>query len=304
MSFSQNAKAELCKTPMSRQCCVTAEAYGVLLYCNMFTSREIRIVTKSLDFAQRLPKLFKEAFNHEFDTVPSVHIKGKQTFSITDSRAIEDIFVKFGSDAKTTLAHHINLALLEENCCKSAFLRGAFLAGGSISDPKKSYHLEIVTAHYNISRETFALLLELDFSPKDAARTGNYVIYFKHSEAIEDFFTLIGATVSSMGIMSTKVEKDMRNAINRRVNCDSANADKIVSAAQVQLDAIRRIERGAGLDSLPEKLKEAALLRIANPAASLVDLAALSSPPVSKSCVSHRLRKLMELSRQGETGHP
>ena len=136
-------------------------------------------------------------------------------------------------------------------------------------------------------------MLEMGFSPKDTVRAGHFVTYFKQSEAIEDFFTTIGASASAMDIMSAKVEKDMRNAINRRVNCDSANADKIVSAAQAQLDTIRALEREVGLENLPRDLAEIALLRVANPEASLSDLAMLADPPVSKSCINHRLRKLM-----------
>ncbi|MEA4893953.1 MAG: DNA-binding protein WhiA [Oscillospiraceae bacterium] len=294
MSFSSDTKAELCRTPVQKHCCAMAEAYGILLYCNMFTADEIRIVTTSPQFAERLPKLFRKAFNVGFDVVPSADIAGKHILSITNKEHIRQIFASYGYDAKGILAHHVNLGAIEENCCKASFLRGAFLAGGSITDPSKSYHLELVTDHYNVSRETFSILLELGFAPKDASRSGNYVIYFKQSEAIEDFFTLIGAPVSAMDIMSAKVEKDMRNAVNRRVNCDSANADKIVLAAQDQLEAIRRIERTTGLDELPDKLREAALLRIANPEASLADLAALAIPPVSKSCISHRLRRLTE----------
>ena len=294
MSFSSDTKAELCRQAIQKRCCAIAEAYGILLYCNMFTADEIRIVTSSPELTEHLPKLFKKAFGLSFDAVPSAGIRGKQTFSITNKANINLIFEAYGYEAKGILAHHINLGVLESDCCKASFLRGAFLAGGSITDPTKSYHLELVTDHYNVSRETFSILLELGFSPKDATRGGNYVIYFKQSEAIEDFFTLMGAPLSAMDIMSAKVEKDMRNAVNRRVNCDSANADKIVLAAQDQMEAIRRIERTTGLDDLPEKLREAALLRIANPEASLTDLAALSIPPVSKSCISHRLRKLME----------
>ena len=295
MSFSSDTKVELCRLQIQKHCCALAEAYGILLYCNMFTADEIRIVTSSLLFAERLPKLFKRAFNVGFDSVPTADIIGKQTFSITNKEHIRQVFAAYGYEAKGILAHHVNLGVLEENCCKASFLRGAFLAGGSITDPSKSYHLELVTDHFNVSRETFSILLELGFSPKDASRGGNYVIYFKQSEAIEDLFTLLGAPVSAMEIMSAKVEKDMRNAVNRRVNCDSANADKVVSAAQEQLDAIRRIEKTTGLGGLSEKLREAALLRIANPAASLSDLATLSMPPVSKSCISHRLRRLTEL---------
>ena len=298
MSFSSETKAELCRDPMSKRSGAIAEAYGVLLYCNLFTASEIRVVTASEEFAERLPKLFKRAFGLGFDPNPTVETKGKRTFSLTNQEAIEQIFAAYGYEAESILAHHINLGVLEDSGCKAAFLRGAFLAGGSISNPEKSYHMELVTDHYNVSREIFSLLLELGFSPKSASRGGNYIVYFKQSAAIEDFFTVLGAPVSAMNIMSAKVEKDMRNTINRRVNCDSANADKIVSAAQEQLDAIRRIEQKLGLDELPEKLRETALLRIANPESSISDLAALAMPPVSKSCINHRLRKLLETDQQ------
>jgi DNA-binding protein WhiA len=293
MSFSGQVKAELCRVPLNRPCCALAEAYGVLLYANCFSAREIRIITASPEFAQRLPKLWKRAFSSGFDAVSGGRGGGKHIFLITDPQKIAAIFAAYGYDAARALAHHINLGVLEEACCRAAFLRGAFLAGGSITDPEKRYHLELVTDHKNVSGEAFSILLEMGFSPKDTVRAGHYVLYFKQSEAIEDLFTTLGAPGSAMAIMSAKVEKDMRNAVNRRVNCDSANADKIVSAAQAQLDRIRELEREIGLDNLPPELAQVALLRVANPEASLSDLAALSDPPVTKSGINHRLRKLM-----------
>jgi len=298
MSFSSDTKAELSREPLQKKCCAIAEAYGILLYCNMFSADEIRIVTSSAELCERLPKLFKKAFGCTFDPSPASDTKGKRALTITSKDTIRHIFEVYGYEARGIVAHHINLGVLEENCCKASFLRGVFLAGGSITNPAKSYHLELVTDHYNVNRETFSILLEHGFSPKDASRNGNYIIYFKQSESIEDFLTLIGAPISAMDIMSAKVEKDIRNSVNRRVNCDSANADKIVLAAQEQLNSIRRIEHTRGLDELPERLREAALLRIANPEASLTDLAALALPPVSKSCISHRLRKLTELGEK------
>lgn len=294
MSFSGQVKAELCKIPLHRTCCARAESYGVLLYANTFSSREIRIITASPEFAQRLPKLFKKAFGFDFDAVTEhSDTGGKNIFIIQDTAKIAAIFDTYGYDAESTLVHHINLSVLEDECCRAAFMRGAFLAGGSITDPEKRYHLELVTDHKTVSGEAFSILLEMGFSPKDTVRAGHFVTYFKQSETIEDFFTTIGASASAMDIMSAKVEKDMRNAINRRVNCDSANADKIVSAAQAQLDIIRALEREVGLENLPRDLAEIALLRVANPEASLSDLAMLADPPVSKSCINHRLRKLM-----------
>lgn len=293
MSFSSKVKAELCRDTLSRPCCVLAEAYGVLLYANMFSAREIKIITGSTDFAQRLPRLFRRAFGLDFDLLPEEGRRGKFVFAITDTAKIGEIFEKYGYDASSTLVHHINLGVLEEECCRAAFIRGAFLAGGSITDPEKRYHLELVTDHMSVSRETYTVLLEMGFSPKQTARGANFITYFKQSEAIEDLFTTVGASRAAMEIMSAKVEKDMRNAVNRRVNCDSANADKIVSAAQAQLDKIRSLDREIGLDSLPKDLQALAFLRIANPEASLSELAQLSFPPVSKSCINHRLRKLM-----------
>lgn len=293
LTFSAGVKAELCRQNISRECCAVAEAYGILLYCNMFTSREIKIITASRELAQRLPRLFRKAFDVEFDVLPPENPVGKSILAISDTDKIAAIFEKFGYDAENSLVHHINLGVLEDDCCRISFIRGAFLAGGSITDPEKRCHLELVTAHMNVSREIFSILLEMGFAPKDTARAGHFVTYFKNSEAIEDFFTTIGAPASAMEMMNAKVEKDMRNAINRRVNCDSANADRIVSAAQGQLDKIRELDHEIGLDNLPRDLQEVAFLRIANPEASLSDLAMLSDPPVSKSCINHRLRKLM-----------
>jgi len=278
---------------MSRPCCVRAEAYGVLLYANSFSFREIKIITANPDFARRLPRLFKRAFDLSFDSLTEPSGSGRAVFSVTEPEKIAAVFENYGYDAHSTLAHHINLGVLEENCCRRAFLRGVFLAGGSVTDPARRCHLELVTEHTSVSRELCALLREMGFEPGDTARGAYRVTYFKRSEVIEDLLSTIGATNAAMELMNAKAEKDMRNAVNRRVNCDSANADKIVSAAQAQLEKIRLIERRTGISGLPEDLRQTAILRIANPEASLADLAALSSPPVSKSCINHRLRKLM-----------
>lgn len=297
MSFSSETKAELCRVPLNRKCCALAEAYGVLLFCNSFQSREIRIVTESVDFAQRLPLLFKKAFRVEFDASPRGEEKGKRTFLITEKDKLETIFAAFGQD-RSVLAHHINFAVLEEEHCTLSFFRGAFLAGGSVTDPNKRYHLEIITSHYNVSRELPVLLAEAGFHPKETTRKSNYMTYFKQSEYITDFFTAIGAPLAAMEIMNAKLEKDLRGSVNRRVNCDAANLDKAVEAAQGQIEAIRRLSARMDLTALGDKLCEAARLRVENPELTLTQLAELCDPPVTKSCLNHRLRKLMELARE------
>lgn len=297
-TFAQKVKTELCEPRVERKCCAVAEAYGVLLYAHSFSPRSVRIRTASDEFAERLPHLFRRAFGIDFDE-PEAQRGVKHLFAIQDPDKLKTIFDAFGNDMASP-SLHINFGVIEEPCCKASFVRGAFLAGGSVTDPAKRYHLELATTHYSVSREAYSVLLEMGFSPKEAQRKGEHLLYFKKSEHIEDLLTTIGAPVCAMDVMSAKIEKDMKNSINRKVNCDSANADKVVEAAARQMEAIRRIDKLYGLDSLPDKLQEAALLRYANPEASLADLAMLSYPPVSKSCLSHRLKKLLTYTPEEE----
>ena len=297
MSFSSNVKAELCKDSLSKKSCAVAEGYGVLLYCNTFSSTEIRIITESRDFAARLPRLFKKAFVITFDQEPAAQDRGKLQFAISSEDKIAKIFETLQMDLKASLTLHVNFGMLEEEAECMAYLRGAFLAGGSVTDPAKRYHLEMTTSHYKVSRETCALLIECGFSPKELSRGGNNILYFKQSDYIEDFLTAIGAQVSAMGVMEAKVEKDLRNGVNRRVNCETANLTKVVDASMGQMAAIRALEEAGELDKLPGKLREAALLRRENPEATLQELAAMLNPPITKSAINHRMRKLLELAR-------
>lgn len=299
MTFSGRTKEELCRASLNRRCCAQAEAYGALLFCNSFTGGEIRIVTESDAFASRLPLLFRKAFHTTFDLLPAEGEGGKRVFGISAPDKLEAIFSVFGYDLTESLAHHINYAVLEEEHCRKAFFRGAFLAGGSVTDPAKRYHLELVTSHYNVRGELMALLLEEGFSPKETTRKSNYLLYFKQSEYIENFLTAIGAPIAAMEVMNAKLEKSVRLGVSRRVNCDAHNLDKTVDAAQEQIEAIRRLEERMDLADLGDKLWETARLRLENPELTLSQLAALCSPPVSKSCLNHRLRRLVELSREG-----
>ena len=295
MSFASQVKGELCREKLSRHCCACAEAYGVLLFCNSFTPQRLRITTRSATFAQRLPRLFRKAFGVTFDQKPEdLNTGGKLTCEIDSPESMAKILDTYGYARENSISHHINYAVLEEECCRSAFLRGAFLAGGSVTDPEKRYHLELTTSHHYVHRELQSLLMEMGFEPKVINRNSNYVTYLKRSEAIVDFLTTLGAPLAAMEIMNAKVEKNLRNGVNRWSNCDVANLEKAVDAAQSQIEAIRRLDRQVGLATLPEKLRETARLRLENPELSLSQLAQLAQ--VSKSCLNHRLRKLMELS--------
>ena len=293
MSFSSETKAELCRDRLQKKCCAVAEACGVLLYCGSVTPEQIRIVTESSDFAQRLPRLFRRAFRLDFD---EANLSGKSTFLLTDPEKIRSVFAAIGYSPESSITLHVNYALLENDCCRRSFLRGAFLCGGSVTDPEKRYHLELSTNHRKVSLETYSLLLDLGFAPKDTLRNGSSILYFKQSEAIEDFLAFLGAPVASMAIAEAKIEKEMKNRINRIVNCDNANTSKIVEAAQNQIAAIRRLEERGVLETLPEKLRQTAELRVENPESNLAELAGLFDPPLTKSALNHRLRKLTELA--------
>ena len=297
MSFSSSVKEEICRDLTNKKCCSVAECYGILLYCNTFSSREIRIITESREFANALPRLFRRAFGITFDIQPDAQEhRGKVTFVINEPEKLGRVFDTYGYGGSSLVAHHINLGVLEEDCCRVSFVKGAFLAGGSVTDPMKRYHLELVTDHYNVSREIFPMLLDMGFEPKSTSRGGNYIVYFKQSEAIADMLTTLGAPVSAMHVMSAKIEKEMTNSVNRKVNCDTANVLKSVDAAQRQLEAIRRIEQKCGIEALPERLRETALLRMENPEFSMSELAAAHAPPITKSCLNHRIRKLTEIA--------
>ncbi|MBE6961406.1 MAG: DNA-binding protein WhiA [Ruminococcaceae bacterium] len=300
MSFSYDTKNELCRLPVQRQCCARAEAYGILLYCNTFSSREVRIITENPQFAGRIPRLFHKAFGLKFDRLPLPEQPGKLIFQITEQKKLDHIINTFGYDPQQNAALHINFGILEDECCRAAFLRGVFFAGGSITDPLKSYHLELNTSHRHVSQEMDPLLQDTGFLPKSVRRNGGYITYFKQSEHIEDYLTLIGAPVAAMKIMTAKMEKELSNRVNRRLNCDSANLSKTVSASQEQLEAIRRLEEAEVLDRLPDKLRHTASLRLLNPELTLTELAEEFDPPLTKSCLNHRLRKLQALAKDLE----
>lgn len=301
LSFSAGAKAEVCRNMPTKHCCALAECFGILLFCNSFNGENIRIITESREFAGLLPKLFKKAFSMDFDIQPDPDASGKLNFQITDPDKIGDIMEWYGFDPQDTLSMHINLAVIEEDCCKAAFLRGAFLAGGSVTDPSKGYHMELNTTHQSVAREGFSLIQEaVGFSPKSSARGGGQVLYFKQSDLISDYLTYLGAPVAAMGIMEAKLEKELNNNVNRRCNCDDANISKVVEAAQEQLSAIETLRKLGMLDQLPVKLHQAAIAREKNPASSLTELAAMMEPPITKPAMNHRLKKLVQMAKEAE----
>ncbi|MBQ9347753.1 MAG: DNA-binding protein WhiA [Oscillibacter sp.] len=221
----------------------------------------------------------------------------KRVFRIFRREKLDQIVSALGYNPRQTAVLHVNFALLEEENCRAAFLRGAFFAGGSVTDPGKRYHLELSTSHAQASREVEVLLRESRLPCKSLSRNGSSIVYFKQSEQIEDFLTFIGAPSAAMKVMDTVALKGVRNSANRRANCDTANVDKAVEAAQEQLEAIRKLRAAGVLEGLSDKLQLTAALRLEYPELSLSELAEEFDPPLTKSCLNHRLRKLTDLAR-------
>ena len=299
LSFSASVKAEVCRVFPQDRCCALAECFGILLFCNSFHRDGIKIITESQDFGKILPKLFKKAFSTGFDCLPENNATGKLVYQILDPKKIEMIMQAYGFSREATLALHINLPVVEDDCCKAAFLRGAFLAGGSVTDPVKGYHLEITTTHCSVARECYTLIQEtMGFYPKTAARGGGQVLYLKQSELISDYLTFLGAPVGAMGIMEARLEKELNNKVNRCCNCDDANTSKVVEAAQEQLVAIRVLRDRGLLEKLPQKIAQAAQARENNPEASLSELAAMMEPPITKPAMNHRLQRIVSMAKE------
>ena len=301
VSFSASAKAEMCRVLPQRECCALAQCFGILLFANSFHAENIKIITESREFAYILPKLFKKAFNLSFDLFPSMESPGKLVFQIIDEDKISYIMETLGFSPESTLSLHLNLSVVEGDCCKSAFLRGAFLAGGSVTDPEKGYHMEITTTHHSVARQTYTLVEEIvGVYPKSAQRGGSQVLYLKQSDLISDFLTFLGAPVAAMGIIEAKLEKELKNKVNRRCNCDDANTSKVVEAAQEQLAAIRALREKGLLEKLPAKLLQAAKAREENPESALSELAGMMDPPITKPAMNHRLKKLVQMAKEAD----
>ena len=254
MSFSSNVKAELCKDSLSKKSCGggggvwrTAVLQHLQQHGNPHHHRKPRLCGETAPAVQKGVRHHVRSGACRTGAGASCSLPSRRR--IKSQRSLRPC----KCDLKASLTLHVNFGMLEEEAECMAYLRGAFLAGGSVTDPAKRYHLEMTTSHYKVSRETCALLIECGFSPKELSRGGNNILYFKQSDYIEDFLTAIGAQVSAMGVMEAKVEKDLRNGVNRRVNCETANLTKVVDASMGQMAAIRALEEAGELDKLPRK---------------------------------------------------
>lgn len=296
MSFSSDTKINLCEIDSQSKCCMRAEAYALLLFSGLLkNSSDVVYRTKYEYIAQKIAAVASETCGVAVDITQPKKTDGNSIYiiSIPYKSDREELADAFGDD------ENIRLSLLNKACCFSAFLRGAFLACGSVTDPKKDYHLEFDIQNNSLC-ETFIKLLNYNgiVNAGKSERKGNCLAYFKDSEIIEQILLEMGAQNASFQIFEERSLRDMRNRVQRQTNCDNANLKKTSNAAAEQLIAIKKICEGDGLYSLPDDLREIAELRMNNPDMSLRELGENLDPPLSRSGVNHRLKRLIEWSKE------
>lgn len=276
MSFSGEVKEELLRQMGKSRHCQIAELAAIIAFDG--TGIENHLLNEKYHL------LVKELFHIE------------EIEEVEEWRILELVKMWNRETSAPQMESTVNGILLQQVCCRRAFLRGAFLAGGSISDPNKSYHFEIVCRTLEQANQLRDVINSFDMESKIVERKKYQVVYLKEGAQIVDMLNIMEAHVALMNLENVRILKEMRNSVNRKVNCETANISKTVNAAVKQLEDIVYIRDNAGLDSLPDNLREIALLRLENPDAPLKELGTYLNPPVGKSGVNHRLRKISEIA--------
>ena len=298
MSFSSDVKSEISKAENISSCCFHAQVYGLVLFAH-FSKYNLSITTENTDVFSLYVSYLREYCGVE----PIISESGtkKMTAYVKSDADKTKVFDKFGhSFNEATL--RINRANISDECCAGAFLRGAFLSCGTVTSPESGYHLEFVVPYKKLCTDLMKFLDELNLNPKYIVRKGNHIVYFKDSESIEDILAIIGAQDASLYVMGIKIEKDVKNKVNRKLNFEISNISKTVDAAQIQISSIELIESRQGLSSLPENLQKIARLRLEYPESSLSELEKLLDEPISRSGINHRLNKIVKIAQDIECG--
>ncbi len=297
MSFSHSVKKELCSviTDKDRKYCCF---YGMLLFCRTFSPDSIVFQTENEHVRSLFSRLADDVIGGK--EITSVTISEKKnggalySVSVPSEHYREEIIYRYRISSRA-LIHRIQPEIIDNNSV-FAFLAGAFLSCGSITEPIKEYHLEFAVPYPELAKDLMELLVSVGVNSKYAERKNTYVIYLKDSEAIEDLLTLMGATMSSIDLMNVKIYKDVRNKANRIANCDAANIERTLRASEKQIEDIEYIISTEGLDSLTPELRNMAEIRLENPDVSLKELGDMLDKPVGRSGANHRLKKLSEIA--------
>ena len=307
MSFSSDVREELARTVADKDCCALAEMAGMALSCGALSFRgagryQLTIGSESALVARRYFLMAKEhlGVTGELRSVKTDRLGGRARyllgFSDEDANALMTALRLYSKSAPLGIRRTPHGDLLRKSCCRVAALRGAYLAGGSMSNPDHAYHMEIAVSDEEMANAVVKLLEGFGLPARMSERKRQYVAYLKDGEHIVTLLTLLGAHKAVLDLENVRILKGVRNDVNRQVNCDSSNLEKTVEAATRQLSIIEWIDRKQGLDQLPPQLEELARLRLQYPDASFSELGGMLEPPLGKSGVSARMRKLEALA--------
>lgn len=284
MSFSSDVKEELGRQCSKSRHCRIAELAGILELEGMISDGVLKLSSDNELLHEKFLTLIDKIFG--FDAESGLNRNQSREVICT---------LRFNDNAEINEQRTDGL-LVQQTCCKRAFIRGAFMAAGSISDPNKSYHFEIVCRTMQQASQLQRLIGSFEADAKIVERKERYVVYLKEGSQIVDMLNVMEAYVALMQLENVRILKEMRNTVNRKVNCETANINKTVSAAVKQMEDINRIKEVIGFDNLPVSLVEIAQARLEHPEATLKELGTFLDPPVGKSGVNHRLRKLAEMA--------
>ena len=288
MSFSADVKEELEKViPASRHCQLAELAALIYFGCKISEDAEggyeVEVTSENPFVARKYFTLLKKTYI----------INGN-----VESKALQAVKILDENGSLSGMLEEVNPVLIKKSCCKRAYLRGAFLCLGSMSDPHKGYHLEFVCEYEPWAEQIRQVIGSFDLEAKIIKRKKYYVVYLKEGEGIVDLLNVMGAHRLLMELENLRVEKEVRNSINRQVNCEAANITKTVTAASKQIEDILYLQKHYGLSNLPDNLRQMAETRLEHPESSLQELGGYLNPPVGKSGVNHRLRKISEIAEK------
>lgn len=294
MSFSSEVKTELLNIE-NESCCEYAQSYGLLLFGRTFSASELSILSENPLIADAYCDAVKRLSGCSVSSTQTSG--GKFKVNVTDKAVINKIFENLGL-RDSAIKRRVNFANFQSPCCFAAFIRGAFLSCGTVTNPEKEYHLEFSVSAKGLCEDLTKIFDEYDPIPKMTQRSGSYTVYFKNSTDIEDVISIMGATESSLKFMGAKVYKDIRNTINRKVNFENANLARTIAAASKQYEAIAYIKENAGFEALPEELREIARLRYEDRELSNSEIASMLNESITVSGINHRFKRLMKIAEE------
>lgn len=304
MSFAAQTKKELTLIESETPCCDKAELSALIRMNGTVQLTAGKVVldisTENAAIARRIYTLLKRMYQVHTELLvrKKMRLKKNNVYIVRLPSRVQEVLgglaiVREGFQ----FTPGIDGAIIRSNCCKRSYLRGAFLAGGSVNNPEgSSYHLEIASMYEEHCQDLCRLANKFQLNARCIERKKGFVLYIKEGEKIIEFLSLIGAHQALLRFEDVRIMKDMRNSVNRIVNCETANLNKTIGAAVRQIENIRLLEREVGLDNLPEKLREVAVVRLSHPDLNLTEVGEMLKGQVSKSGVNHRLRKIDELA--------